>query len=163
MHAADWLEAPGHEVPPPNGFGLVQVLVLVLVPGPHVLEQAPYAPQLVHFPLAKTHEKGRNSYCELNLFSITMPILVYIISGLPHWLQVILQNSLTFLFALLPSLFLHFLAVEEVPIADPSFELHLLFSFAHVFFNFLQLLSVVILLGNWSLQPRIQHISTKCF
>ena len=70
MHAADWLALPGHEVPPPNGFGLVQVLFLVFVPGPQVLEQAPYAPQLVHFPLAKIHKKGKNSYFELNLLSI---------------------------------------------------------------------------------------------
>ena len=41
LQVVDDEELPGQVSPPPNGSGLVQVRVLVLVPPPHDTEQAP--------------------------------------------------------------------------------------------------------------------------
>ena len=44
------MEAPTHQSPPLLGEGLIHSRILVLVPPPQVLLQAPYAPQLLHRP-----------------------------------------------------------------------------------------------------------------
>ena len=44
---------PGQLLPPPDGAGLVQVLVLDFSPVPHVLVHVEYAPHAVHIPLTE--------------------------------------------------------------------------------------------------------------
>ena len=80
--------------------------------------------------------------------------------NLLHVLQVLVQNSSTFLFEFFFSAFLHFLADFDLPKAAPSFELHFFFSFEHANFNFLQFPFFDITDGKSFEQP-IQKSKTK--
>ena len=44
---------PGQSLPPPDGAGLLHVLVLDFCPVPHVLVHVEYAPHAVHIPFTK--------------------------------------------------------------------------------------------------------------
>ena len=46
-------DEPGQLLPPPDGTGLVHVLVLDFSPVPHVLVHVEYAPHAVHIPFTK--------------------------------------------------------------------------------------------------------------
>ena len=46
-------DEPGQLLPPPDGGGLVHVLVLDFSPVPHVLVHDEYAPHTLHIPLTK--------------------------------------------------------------------------------------------------------------
>ena len=53
LQLADSDAEPTQLLPPPDGAGLVHVLVLDFVPDPHVLEQAEYDPQALHCPFTE--------------------------------------------------------------------------------------------------------------
>ena len=44
---------PGQSLPPPDGIGLLHVLVLDFCPVPHVLVHVEYDPHVVHIPFSK--------------------------------------------------------------------------------------------------------------
>ena len=52
LHLCCWTAAPGQVFPPFLGAGLLQLLVLFLIPPPHVLVHLMKAPQLLHLPFS---------------------------------------------------------------------------------------------------------------
>ena len=62
-------EDPAQLLPPPDGAGLVHVLVLDCCPVPHVLEHVEYAPHALHIPLT---EKYCNGNCSWNHFQFVI-------------------------------------------------------------------------------------------
>ena len=81
--------------------------------------------------------------------------------NLPHWLQVLLQKLLILVFFWFPNAVLHFFALLDDPKELPSFWEHLLLRFEQDLLSFLQLVLLVILLGNASLQEPISKIKCK--
>ena len=53
LHVVFSKEAPAQLLPPPDGVGLVHVLVLDICPTPHVLEQDEYVPHSLHWPFTE--------------------------------------------------------------------------------------------------------------
>ena len=60
---------PGQLLPPPDGAGLLQVLVLDFCPVPHVLEHVEYAPHALHIPLTEKYCIGNKTVLHAIIFN----------------------------------------------------------------------------------------------